>query len=174
MEHKRGKRGGSRTRKTKWIKSVKIAASKLTPHISQTERAGEEAIFYECADNEETAETHIIPRESITKAQHLGLFDQKREYELLATTKRLQLDKTTNTLVETTDERYRVAWTSDRTLLRRDKPDNFGEGRGTRFKRLTSRSKQVKTEVEVKQSPDNTIDLTGLSPDPNDLDIIID
>lgn len=47
------------------------------------------------------------------------------------------------TLVEVTTNR--VVWKSDKTLLRRDRPDTLED---IRFKRVTSRTKVTKTEVE--------------------------
>lgn len=121
-------------------------------NISSTSRIPDECgVYYECMDGE-TAKDYLIPRQSLSERLHLAIWPVKLEFESLTPTKRLQIDRKGNP-VETTDPRARVAWRSDSTLLRRGKPDNFGEGNGTFFKRLTSNSKRLTTIVEVKTDP---------------------
>lgn len=99
---------------------------------------------------EESTETHIVPRKSVTKRQGLMVQPQTLEFEPLADTKVItyQADKMTGQTVEVTDyyPRNRIVWKSDKTLLRRGLPDQLQD---IRFKRLTSRSKRVVTELEL-------------------------
>jgi hypothetical protein len=76
------------------------------------------AKYYAGSFVEENRADHIIPRQSITRQQLLGIFPERVETELIPTR---QLDKQTGELVETTDH-SRVRWKSDKTLLRRGNP----------------------------------------------------
>lgn len=138
------------------------------PFIEPKHRQSSAAVFaervapyWEPADIEETTETHVVPRQSLTRKEHLKHFPQTVEFESMKPTRRVQQDKNGN-LVETTDPRARVSWKSDHSLLRLGKPDNFGEDQGTTFIRETSRSKQRRVETEIKPNPEaNDFDVTG-------------
>lgn len=112
------------------------------------------AKYYECATIEERPETHIVPRQSETRKQLLGVLPGSIETE---TRKGRQLDKRSGELIEVNDQR--LTWKSDRTLLRRGKPF---EEIGT-FKREGSVSiglnkrKTIRTEAEIV-----TVDATKL------------
>lgn len=110
-------------------------------------------VYFECAEGE-TRETHLIVRKSLTEKLLLRVIPQQLEFERLADTKRIQTDNKGHR-VETTDPRYRLTFKSDATLLRRGKPDTFGEGKGTQFKRVTSRSKRLDygDQLEIKEAP---------------------
>lgn len=120
------------------------------------------AIYYECSDSDiaphptlpnetilvpsqETAETHIAPRESYTRSHHLRLFPQDLEFADVAVT---QTAKDGSRVVVTNPK---VMWKSDRTLLRQGKPGTLDElnSRGNRITRVTSRTKRKITELET-------------------------
>jgi hypothetical protein len=133
--------------------------------------------MFECSEHEETTETHIIPRQSVSAKNHLALILQM-DLERLADTKHTQLGKVRNkrgrkvaALIETTDPgRNRIVWKREKTLLRTNKPDAFGEGRGTAFVRTTSNSKRRELQIEEKDAPQGTTILNEPTPDA-DLDI---
>lgn len=155
------KRGGNT-----WNRSAKIAAQSILDTgstsgvIAEGNRKGYSPAMYECFEGEETKETHIIPRVSTTIRQHLRLFPQKIETEPRSFAQRASNGE----LVHGSDEH--VVWKSDKTLLRQGKPDPFGGERGTKFGRITSRSKRRLTEMEYQEvvkiapvlSPDLKID----------------
>jgi hypothetical protein len=106
----------------------------------------EAGTYYESYSEVENEQDHIVPRRSLTQQQQLALFQPQIETE---TRKARQLDKRSGKMVETTDQR--LVWKSDTSLLRRGKPDAFGESKtGTRFVRITSRSKRSEVENEVR------------------------
>lgn len=110
-----------------------------THGVSQTAAVLETAALrYDCSDVQETVETHLIPRKSLTEQLHLALFPRTIETEQTTTRQR---DKLTGDLVTVTNNRQ--IWKSDRSLLIQGKPVDE-----TRFKRETSRSKRRVTEIE--------------------------
>lgn len=135
--------------------------------------------FYECSEGvpedvypRKSALGHG-PRESLTKRQHLQMFTQKVEFEQLADVKRTQEYVTRDkwrghiigrTSTTTTDPNFRIAWKSDRTLLRRGKPDDWGGDRGTYYSRITSHSKRRQDMREFKHNPENDVQLNGQVP----------
>jgi hypothetical protein len=148
-EVKRGKRGGKRG--NTFARSVKAEVGQMLGSDSTSRVLCEGKAGYTPAMNthflgEETQETHIIPRESITKRQGLGMFSPAVEFEQMSDTVRYQRDKRTGELVRTTDPgRFRKVWQSDRTLLSRTKVDQLED---IVFKRTGSVSKLTRTEVE--------------------------
>jgi hypothetical protein len=75
------------------------------------------AQYFDGALIEERAETHVIPRMSLTRKQLLGVKPQEVELSQVPCKQR---DKQTGNEVTTTDNR--VVWKSDRTLLRLANP----------------------------------------------------
>lgn len=115
------------------------------------------AKYFEYAGEPETVEEHIVPRKSLTRKLLLRVFPPQVEVEQV---KGRQLDKKSGRMVETTDNR--VVWKSDRSLLRNNKPENL---ENIRFKRQTSRSRRIKTEIELPAVVEVSQD-TALDPDP--------
>lgn len=149
----RGKRGGFAARNAELRDihaKVRNAASHNLHGTSATAIFADRAKYFDCALIEETRETHIIPRESITVAQRLEAFPQRIETEEMPAK---QLDKanevlqaaiayyksfpsverakTYNAILElmadlhvgmigTTDNRQ--TWKSDKSLLRKGNP----------------------------------------------------
>jgi hypothetical protein len=138
------------------------------------------AKFHACAEVEETVETHVIPRKSITESQLLGVFPQQIETAPIPTK---QLDKQPPTctkcgktdrvtlitdfwlckrigcyvrmpirMIETTNNR--VTWKSDKTLLNRTKAekDVIVKREGLIREGLNTR-KTITTEREVSPEP---------------------
>jgi hypothetical protein len=83
---------------------------------SATAAVEQSAILFDCSFIEETVEDHIVPRHSLTRQQLLEFRPQELEFEAIKTKQR---DKD-GRIVETTENR--LAWRSDRTLLRRGNP----------------------------------------------------
>lgn len=112
------------------------------------------AKYYECSVVEETTETHIVPRRSITRKQMLDVFPAKIETEPI---RGKQYDHRLGVLVEVNDNR--VVSRSDRTLLQRGKPvQDFPtlQREGSVSMGLNKR-KTIKTEKEV---PASELELT--------------
>lgn len=145
---RRGKNGG-KNRPSKDIEP---------PHrTTNTARLADEAgVYYECFQ-EETREGYLIPRKSLSEAQHLATSPKPAEFKDDLIVRRLQKDRVTGKLVETSDPKSRMVWRPERTLLRRGLPDNFGEGRGSLFTRVTSRTKTRRIEIELKDTPDTIV-----------------
>lgn len=109
---------------------------------------------------EESADSHVTPRRSITRAQHLKLFPVTLETEprIARQLDKGELKKTGNVkLITTTDQR--LVWKSDQTLLSRSKPGStlgvrMGENEG--FYRVTSRSKRRTFVEEPARTPQET------------------
>jgi hypothetical protein len=112
------------------------------------------AKYVECSFIGETVEDHVIPRQSLTRKQLLGVFPAKIETEPV---KSRQLDKVSGKLVETTDNR--AVWRSDSTLLKRGNP--FAAPKS--FKREGSVSVGLNTRkyTETIPEPDNTEKILG-------------
>lgn len=134
---------------------------KQSPTGTIPETAG---VFFESFEGE-TKKDHLIPRRSLTERLHLRHFEQELEFEQLKDTTRIQLDKK-GTPTTTTDPRYRLAWKSDKTLLRQGKPDTWGEKRGTLFTRIKSQSKERGIEIEIKPADGSTVSIGRTEPDP--------
>lgn len=184
MSTHRGKRAGRRHKPlTQWEKDAKADARSMVSTSSPTAVAIEGKRSYTPAMFEffgavETEETHVIPRESLTKSQGLPWRDRQVETE---TMRGRQLDtkhyKRTGQIrmIEVTDER--VTWRSDRNLLRRDRPLDFSEK--SPFKRLTSKSKRILPDQEPEIVSYENIDgeikrvvPTKIEPDPTpDVDL---
>lgn len=123
---------------------------------SITALAADRAKYCEISECEETVETHIVPRRSITRKQYLGVFPARVETEAIKTHQR---DKRTGELIETTDNR--IVWKSDRTLLRRGNPfsapydikrkGQVAEGLNTRNQFVPDR------DVDREFNPDGTV-----------------
>jgi hypothetical protein len=79
------------------------------------------SVYFHGANVEETVETHVVPRKSLTVKQLLGVLPQDIEVETREL-RRTQLDKRTGRMVETTDQVSNVVWRSDKTLLRKGNP----------------------------------------------------
>ena len=151
MNNIRGKRGGSKNRSSR-----KPFKREESHNVSISQAVVEAGKYYDCFEGEETEETHLIPRKSLTRQQHLRLFPPVIETEAR---KARQLDKRSGNMVETTDQR--LVWKSDHSLLRSNKPQvNIGT-----FRRITSRSKVRRIEkeepavIEVPTDTDLDIDL---------------
>lgn len=112
--------------------------------------AADAAKFFEHTDIEETTETHIVPRVSLTKKLHLRLFEQKIETEDVKT---FQTDTRTGQKVVVTNPR--IVWKSDRTLLRRDHPEKMPQD----ISRITSKSKRKIWEPELPAVVESSTDL---------------
>lgn len=149
----RGKRAGSSVRQAE-LRDVHSRIRNNAAHnlhnTSVTALVGERAKYFDCALVEETIETHLVPRESITVQQRLEAFPQRVE---LAEVPAKQLDraneirqaawewfkrfkspvraKTFDSICEllatlgvgmigTTDNR--IVWKSDKSLLRKGQP----------------------------------------------------
>lgn len=131
--------------------------------------------MFECADTNESIETHLIPRKSLTNRLHLKIFAPERDTETMQG-KQLAIvlndkGKKVRRLVEVTYQRQ--TWRQDRTLLRTNKPDAFGEGgRGSTFARVTSHSKRREYITEHKDAPQGTVTLGPyVPPSADELDI---
>jgi hypothetical protein len=163
-------RGGSRNRKD-WNKSVAADVQSILDTGSTSKVVAHGKKGYTPAMNEhyagrETYKDYIVPRRSITETQQLGIAFPKIETVAM---KSRQLDKgkiifpgedPSSYMIETTDQR--VVWRSDKTLLNRSKVDQFGEGNGTLFPRMTSRSKRIDySEREIKINMDAELNLRG-------------
>ena len=68
----------------------------------------------------ETEETHIVPRNSLTRKQMLNIMPQVREVEPMVSR---QLDKQSGKMVTVTDDR--TVWRSDKSLLREANPFSY-------------------------------------------------
>lgn len=126
-QSRRGKRGGSAAR----LARQKDIHSKLdgrpsgthSNHAhnlhgsSATAALAEAAKYYNGALIDENREDHIVPRQSITRKQFLGIVPPAMEMEPMQAK---QLDKQSGKLIATTDDR--LAWKQDETLLRRGDP----------------------------------------------------
>jgi hypothetical protein len=91
---------------------------------SATHAIAETAKYFECSYSEETAETHLIPRRSLSRKQGLA-FRSEMETAPLATRQiTKQRDNRTGAIVEVADELQdnRLTWRLDKTLLRRGNP----------------------------------------------------
>jgi hypothetical protein len=142
---KNGMRGGSNFRPSR-----KPFHPPETHKVSTSALVAESGKYFACAEVEEQGGRELanataalnpkVPciRESITRRQHLGLFS---EVELEDRVTR-QLDTKSGRVVETTSPR--VVWRSDKTLLRKGKPDQLPT-----FVRVTSRTKRRRFEREV-------------------------
>lgn len=104
---------------------------------SATAAIAHAAQYFEAPLIEERAETHVIPRQSITRKQLLGVFPQQLEF---APRVSRQLDKPHYKrtgeirMIEVVDQR--LAWKSDKTLLRRGNPfKDAEEGERAGYKR---------------------------------------
>lgn len=101
-------------------------------------------------------------RQSLTKRQHLKLTEQTLDFERLKDTKRIQFDKRTKTMVETSDPNYRVIYKSDRTLLKRGNPfaaPSDLKRQTSRTKRIIHEEREAPAVVEVPISdPDSDLD----------------
>jgi hypothetical protein len=130
------------------------------PHTTATAEVAKLGPFWDCAENDETIATHLIPRRSLTVKTHIGVFPQQIETEDRIG---FQIDPITGERTPVT--RKRVTWKSDRSLLLPGKPDAFGEGKGTTFKRLTSQSKRIVRERPEVKPVDHTPHDGTLGPD---------
>lgn len=135
MQNKRGKRGSGHSKrrsfqpnKNKFFNATghddrpgAVRTSQpvkpSTGNSSSTAAVHNAAIYIEGSFVGETAETHLVPRKSLTDQQMLRLLPQQAEYEDRVSR---QLDKVTGKLVTVTDRRR--VWQSDRTLLKRGNP----------------------------------------------------
>lgn len=158
-EHKRGSRAGKRGSFFRPSKSegptdrtLKLDEGKwLRPPPSATAVIGQSAaLVYECSDLDEReyevcAETGIKPRQSTTKAQHLGIFPQTMEFEPRDVIRR---DPATLQIVEVI-RKNRVTYKSTKSLLVRGLPDDSADN--TKLKRLTSRSKRIQWDRTVER-----------------------
>ncbi len=118
LQRKRGKRGGQSARNAE-LRDVHAKIRGNAAHnlhnTSVTALIMDRAKHYECSTIEETAETHIIPRESLTGKLGLRLFPQVVEVAKIPT-------RVMEWGVMVEKPYYRVTWRSDKTLLYRDKP----------------------------------------------------
>lgn len=117
-----------------------------TRKTSTTALAAEAGIYFDCCEGiEETEETHVIPRRSLTRQQHLAIFPQTVQTEDVITH---QTDKITGQRVAVSNPK--IVWRSDKTLLRRETPFRLEDMNDfkTGVKRRTSRSKRVIREPE--------------------------
>lgn len=132
---------------------------KETTAVSQTAAVlNTAAMMYDCSDVEETAETHIIPRKSLTQKLHLKSFPQSIETEQVVIRQR---DKISGKIVVTTNNRQ--VWKSDRSLLIQGTPKEV-----TTFKRVTSRSKRMTTEIGAFEPIAVEVPVSDILPDLND------
>lgn len=153
MSH-RGKRAGKRH-----VSNFARSVQRESQHIQDTGstsgvvaegKKGYSPAMFECFEETEQTEINqhglIIPgRKSLTQKLHLGLFPQTVEYKDEPNT---QIDKLTGLPVTVTNPV--VVWKSDKTLLRRGKPDTFDPNSFNRgFKRQTSKTKRVIPDGEI-------------------------
>lgn len=119
--HKRGKRSGNRGNDFRPSRGYSAFATYHHPEQSTTNTAivGSSAVYYECSDVHETVEDHIVPRVSLTQSQHLAIFPT---VERKIVNER-QRDTMSGEL--TTVGNPAIVWRSDRTLLRRGKPEQL-------------------------------------------------
>lgn len=154
----RGTRAGSAVRNAE-LRDVHSRIRGNSAHnlhgTSATAVLQDAAKYYECSFVEENRADHIVPRQSITRQQLLGIFPQRVETEPAATR---QLDKQTGELVETTDNRVR--WKSDKTLLRRGNPFSLP----TDFKRQGSIGVGLNTRKTLTPMPEVPMDEKILGP----------
>lgn len=128
MAHrKRGKRAGSH-RKGEILRDIhsRIDGMPAGTHCnhahnlhgtSATAVVLDAAKYNESALIDESKETHVVPRQSVTRKQLLGIFPQRFETEDQVSR---QLDHVTGKMVEVHDTR--TVWRSDKTLLRKGNP----------------------------------------------------
>lgn len=143
---KRGKRGGSPDRPSRKPNIVRPLDPVQGYGQSDSARQAEAAIYYDCSEVREGQEW-ISPRRSLTRKLLLNVFPQEIEIEKTVLVTR-QLDKVLHAktgeikLIQVQNPReggYRVAWKSDKTLLRPGKnvqPESD-------LKRQSSRSKRI-------------------------------
>lgn len=141
---KHGKRGVNNTNRASrvdYIESKGISTAVLVENS---------AIYYDCARIEETEETHVVPRKSLTNKLHLKLIQQSIEVLPIKTRQLDHSDPNGVRMIKTTNNR--LVWKSDKNLLRMNKPaTNNGvniRGVGAGYVRVTSSSKRRKFEVE--------------------------
>lgn len=135
------------------------------PHSTITAAVAETAPYFECSRSEESAADYLIPRRSLTNKHHLKLYAPDVDLEPVPARRiTYQIDKRTGATVEVTDDltTNRVTWRGDQTLLRRNKPDAFGEGRGTTYARITSHSKRRIYITETKDASQDTTILPAI------------
>lgn len=142
-DRKRGKRAGKSARLHREIlKDLKDQAERRDIHskvygvrrhnlvgTSVTATIEDRAKYVPGTNVEETEKDHIVPRQSLTRKQHLMVFPQTTE---TVTDKARQLDHKSGNMIETTDER--VTWRSDKSLLEKRNPFRNEKNIGT-FKR---------------------------------------
>ncbi len=124
------------------------------------------APFNAYADVQENHKDHIIPRQSLTDRQLLGLVPMV-EYETIDKVT-YQLDRMSGELVKTSDPAPRVSWRRDKTLLRKVRVERI---ESLKVKRETARSKRLITEVAAGgpaciEVEDLLDDINLLPPDP--------
>lgn len=166
MRRKRGKRAGVSNNAAQLrdihsrVRGVAVHSGIKSNFVATVE---DNALYFDAAHLTETAATHIVPRQSITRKQLLNVFPQQRE---TAPVNSLQLDKryliagdlapfpaVYHYMIRTTDNR--VVWRSDRNLLNRIPSDEIGT-----FKREgsisvglnTRRNMTIEPELSLKDS----------------------
>lgn len=157
---KNGLRGGAKNRPSR------KPFSKESHNISSTQQAFEAGIYniYASTDKEaenpiiveETVETHLIPRKSVSKSQHLALFDRvvTDSIELKGKIAEKVDGKLTGRMIEFTE--VKTIKLSDKTLLNQTKqfPESIVDGYGavinpTQLKRQESRSKRIRHDEDT-------------------------
>ncbi len=131
---------------------VSREANRFTSRESVTARHLDEARHFECWEAREAydpvskkiVETPVIDR-SITAAQFLRILPQYPVEGVILKGK--QLDKETGKLVEVTD--VKITKMSDRTLLKRGKPDTQIDRLEAGLRRQTSRSKNIRPDDDA-------------------------
>lgn len=105
------------------------------------------APFNAYSEVQETAEDHIVPRQSITDRQLLGLIPMVETETRIADVAHYQRDTVSGEMIRTTDpvKVREVTWRRDATLLKRARVEQLNN---LKVRRQTSRSKRLITEVE--------------------------
>lgn len=153
MEHKRGKRSGNRGSD---FRPSRLIVEKETHNGSTSSMLIDAGPFYECFETVESIASHLIPRKSLTSQQGLRLFAQSTE--VIDQPSRVR-DKVSGAMVTITNPK--VVWRSDRTLLRRNRPEQLED---LDFRRITSKTKRVIFEPEEPATVEIPIDDLNLGP----------
>ena len=161
----RGKRGGAAARNAA-LRDIHSKVRGVATHggfkSNFAATVVDNTVFYDAVDAlNETVETHVVPRRSLTRKQLLGIFPQRVETAPIPTR---QLDKQTGKMVATTENR--VTWKSDRSLLNRTPSNEIGT-----FKREGSVSVGLNTRRTITTIKEESLTETVLGPAIEDEDM---
>jgi hypothetical protein len=110
---------------------IKSAKAHKLKNTTATAVIASAAKLFECSEISEHADTHIVPRQSITREQLLNVLPQKLELEDMPFRQLDHSSGKTFTTVEEAEKHMiagttpRVVWRSDKSLLRKGLPDNL-------------------------------------------------